>query len=103
MMLAQAVLVAGPKHADYAVGTSLTAIMFVKVQTDDDMDTVASRELAELGWAAMTIERYEYITDLEQFEGKDTPEADAYRDAVETGFGIVVFPEPGSTRHFVQA
>ena len=103
MILVQAVLVAGPKHVKYAAGTSLTAVMFVKAQTDDDMETVASRELAELGWATMSIERFKHLTDLEQFNGMDTVEALAYWEAVETGFGIIVFPEPDSTQHHIRA
>lgn len=43
----------------------------------------------------MAIERYKTVTNYEQFNGQDTPEAGAFRDALETGFGVVVYPERG--------
>ncbi|GAB3361914.1 hypothetical protein GCM10027430_36000 [Lysobacter tyrosinilyticus] len=92
MILAKATLVAGPHHDKYAPGTSLPALLFVNVRTSDELDEAVSRELAQLGWATMAIERYKDVTDHGQFEGKDSPEASAFRDALENGFGIVVYP-----------
>ena len=92
MILAKATLVAGSRHEKYAPGTSLPALLFVNVATSDELEEVASRELADLGWATMAIDRFKEITDHEQFEGKDTPEAGAFRDAMEKGFGVVVYP-----------
>ncbi len=92
MIMAKATLVAGSNHAKYAPGTSLPALIFVKVLTDQDAESAASRELADRGWASLAIERYKDITDHAQFEGKTTPEAEAFRDAIASGFGIVVYP-----------
>ncbi|WP_156087824.1 hypothetical protein [Lysobacter sp. Root667] len=92
MILAKATLVSGPRHAKYAPGTSLPALLFVDVLSSDELEAVASRELTALGWASMAIERYKDVTDHEQFRGKDTPEAGAFRDALEKGFGVVVYP-----------
>ena len=92
MIIASATLVAGPHHKKYAPGTSLPALLFVNVPTSDEVETVASRELADRGWTTMAIERYKDVTDHEQFQHKDTPEAGAFRDAIETGFGVVVYP-----------
>ena len=87
-----ATLVAGPHHSKYASGVSLPAILFVNVAATDQLEAVASRKLVELGWASMAIERYKDVLDQEQFDQKHTPEAEAFRDAVETGFGVVVYP-----------
>jgi hypothetical protein len=92
MIMAKATLVAGFSHAKYAPGTSLPALMLINVLTDQDAESAASKELADRGWATMAIERYKDITDGTQFEGKATPEADAFRDAIASGFGIVVYP-----------
>ena len=92
MILASATLVAGARHEKYAPGTSLPALLFVDVPTSDELEAVATRELAALGWGTMAIERYKDVTDHEQFQGKDTPEAGAFRDAVASGFGVVVYP-----------
>ena len=92
MICVGATLVAGQNHKKYAPGISVPAILFVNVQATDEVEVVASRELAALGWATLAIERYKDITDHSQFHGKDTPEAGAFRDAMETGFGVVVYP-----------
>ncbi|UNK50640.1 hypothetical protein MNR01_06445 [Lysobacter sp. S4-A87] len=92
MILASATLVAGSRHEKYAAGTSLPALLFVNVHSDDELEEVASRELADLGWASMAIDRYKDVTNHEQFQAKDTPEAGAFRDALETGFAVVVYP-----------
>jgi hypothetical protein len=91
MILASATLVAGPRHAKYVAGTSVPALLFVNVQNHDELEKAASRELADLGWTSMAIERYKDVTNHAQFEGKETPEAAAFRDALETGFGVVVY------------
>ena len=92
MILAKATLVSGPTHAKYEAGTALPALLFVDVPTEDDLEAVALRELAALGWASMAVELYKDITNYDQFQGKDTPEAGAFRDALENGFGVVVYP-----------
>jgi len=92
MIVARATLVAGPRHERYAAGLSLPALLFVNSATEETLEVVASRELAALGWATMSIERYKDVSDRNQFLGKDTPEASAFRDAEETGFGVVVYP-----------
>ncbi len=92
MIMASAKLVAGPRHDKYAAGTSLPALLFVNVSNSDDLEVVASRELSDLGWATMAIDRYKDVTNHDQFHGRNTPEAGAFRDAVETGFGVVVYP-----------
>ena len=92
MILASATLVAGTTHSKYTAGTSLPALLFVDVLATEDLEAVATRELASLGWATMAIDKYKDVTNYDQFQGKDTPEAAAFRDAVETGFGVVVYP-----------
>jgi len=93
MILAGVTLVAGSRHKKYAAGQSIPAILFVDVQSDDELELVAVRELSERGWASMAIEHYKTVTNYEQFNGQDTAEAGAFRDALETGFGVVVYPE----------
>ena len=97
MIIARATLVAGPSHPKYGAGTSLPALLFASVATDEELEAVASRELAERGWSSMAIERYKDVSGHEQFTGKDTPEAGAFRNAVDSGFGVVVYPPGGGT------
>lgn len=97
MILAKATLVSGSSHETYPAGTSMPALLFIVARTEDEAEAIASRELASLGWATMSIEQYKTITDFEQFHGKDTLEASAFRDALESGFSTVVFPLTGET------
>ena len=97
MILALATLVSGPRHEKYAAGRSLPAVLFINANTDDEAEAIASRELGHLGWASMSIERYKDITDHEQFNDSDTTEALAFREALSTGFSIIVFPQTGGT------
>jgi len=71
--------------------------MFINVLTDQDAESAASKEVADRGWATLEIERYKDITDQAQFEGKATPGAEAFRDAVASGFGISISPQMAST------
>ena len=92
MICVGATLIAGQNHKKYAPGISLPAVLFVNVQATEEVEAVASRELAALGRATLAIEQYKDVTDYAQFQGMDTPEAGAFRDAIETGFGVVVYP-----------
>ena len=91
MIIARATLTAGTDHGKYMRGESFHALFFVDAVGDEALDAVASRELSARGWASMIIERYKDVTDFDQFAGKDTPEADAFREARRTGFGVVVY------------
>ena len=97
MIIVRATLTAGADHAKYARGDLFPALFFVKTVSTDKLEVIASRELSERGWASMAIERYKDITDFNQFADKDTPEAEAFREALHTGFGIVVYPLSGGT------
>ena len=92
MIVARATLVAGPHHEKYEAGSSLPALLFVNSPTDEALEAVASRKLAALGWASVSIERYKDVLGADQFQGKGTPEASAFRHAEETDFGVVVYP-----------
>jgi hypothetical protein len=92
MMIAQATLIAGAKHERYAAGTKMPAIMFLNATDEDEAEAIASRELSQLGWATMQIERYKDVTDYKQFDERDPVLTEAFRNAQATGFGIIVFP-----------
>ena len=91
-MIAKATLVAGPRHARYESGKSVPALLFFWVATEEEAEGIASRELAALGWSTMAIEKYKHVSDLEQFENSESPEAAAARAAQLSGFEVVVYP-----------
>jgi hypothetical protein len=97
MIIARANLVAGENHEKYARGDSFPVLFFVKTVSDEELEVTAFRELSKRGWASMAIERYKDVTDFNQFAGKDTPEAEAFREAMQTGFGMVVYMPSGGS------
>jgi len=89
-------LVAGARHERFAVGTSVAALTFVRAETIDEAENIAARELEGLGWARMETERCKQITNYAQYQGKETLVAQAFRNAEESGFGYIIYPEVGT-------
>ncbi|MGO4549557.1 hypothetical protein AB4059_00415 [Lysobacter sp. 2RAF19] len=56
-------------------------------------EEIAGRTLAEHGWARMETERVKTIADYSQFDYRDDVVGQAFRDAKESGFGHVIYPE----------
>ncbi|KAF1685070.1 hypothetical protein B1992_13175 [Pseudoxanthomonas broegbernensis] len=56
----------------------------------------AVQELSGRGWSKMGTERSKEITDYSQFEHQDDVVGQAFKDATESGFGVVIYPEPGT-------
>ena len=96
MLLLSASLVAGARHERFSLGTSVAALMFVRADTVDEAENIAAKELDGLGWARMEIERCKQITDFAQYLGKKTLVAQAFRNAEESGFGYIIYPEVGT-------
>ena len=91
MIVAQASIVAGAKHPKYPAGTEVDAVFFVNTDSEAELQRVAALELKQRGWKAMKITRLKDVTNPAQFQSLDTPTALAHKDAVDSGFGIVVF------------
>ena len=70
--------------------------MFVDAESESEALKIAESELEERGWATLAHEATKDVADYTQFQGRQTVEADAFRDAVSSGFGIVVYPDSGT-------
>jgi hypothetical protein len=93
MILLTANLVAGPKHPRLSAGHSLVVMMFVDSDSENEALKLAESELEDLGWATFTHESTEVVPYNPRFEAEDSPQAQAFRTARATGFGLVVFPD----------
>ena len=96
MICLRANLVAGEAHDRFAAGTSVAALMFVRADTLEAAEDLAAQELSERGWAKMETERSKEVTNYSQFESKGGVVGQAFQDARESGFGVVIYPELGT-------
>ena len=96
MICLRANLVAGDTHDRFAAGTAVAALMFVRADTLEAAEGLAAQELSGRGWAKMETERSKEVTDYSQFESKGGVVGQAFQDARESGFGVVIYPEPGT-------
>jgi hypothetical protein len=96
MICLRANLVAGDAHDRIAAGTSVAALMFVRADNLEAAEELAAQQLSGRGWARMETERSKEITDFSQFESKGGVVGQAFQDAKESGFGVVIYPEPGT-------
>ena len=96
MICLRANLIAGSAHERFAAGTSVAALMFVRADTVEIAEELAAQQLSGRGWARMETERTKEIQDYSQFESKDDVVSQAFQDARESGFGVVIYPEPGT-------
>ncbi|BCT92466.1 hypothetical protein LYSHEL_14900 [Lysobacter helvus] len=96
MICIRANLVSGPAHARFPPGTKVGALLFVQADDDATAEDIAGKSLAALGWASLETERLKTITDYAQFDARDDVVGEAFRDARSSGFGHILFPEPGA-------
>lgn len=89
-------LEAAEAHARFSAGARIAALLFVAAPGLDEAEVLASSELGRKGWARMEIVRSKEITDYAQFEGRDDVVGQVFRDAQVLGFGVVLYPEPGT-------
>jgi hypothetical protein len=89
-------LVSGSAHERFPPGTSVAALLFVQAQDVDAAEDIAGKKLAGHGWARMETERVKTVHDYAQFIGRDDVVGQAFREAQESGFGHVIYPESGA-------
>lgn len=91
MLCARATLTAGPRHKRYKPGTQVNALVFARAAGHpDELQGDAFKPLAARGWQRMTINGHKKMADDHQFSAPESPEAEAFRAALDTGFGVVV-------------
>ena len=95
MICIGATLVSGSTHERFPAGISVKAILIVQAEDLDTAENIAAEVLGKLGWARIETERVKTISDDSQFDNDDGVIAQAFRDAKESGFGHVIYPEPG--------
>jgi hypothetical protein len=93
MICIRARLVSGSGHDGFPSNTSVAALLFVQAQDLSVAENIAGRELAMQGWAEMETERAKTVTDYSQFSNRGDVVGQAFREAVECGFGHVIYPE----------
>jgi len=91
MLCARVTLTAGPRHKRYKPGAAVRAVVFAKgVAHPDDLQGEAFKPIAARGWKRMTIDGHKQLADDHAFPAPDSPEAAAFRAALDKGIGIVV-------------
>jgi hypothetical protein len=90
MLCARATLTAGPKHDRYSRGAAVRAVVFARVQSPDELKAASFKSLKRRGWSKMTIDGYATLADDHAFPQPHSPEAEAFRNALDSGIGIVV-------------
>jgi hypothetical protein len=99
MICIAATLVSGPTHEGFPAGTSVKAILIVQAEDLDTAEDIAAEALGKLGWARIQTERVKTISDDSTFDNPDGVTAQAFRNAKESGFGHVIYPEPGLSKN----
>ena len=89
-------LIAGNSHEQFAAGTSVAAVIYVRAETLDAAERIVVQELPSRGWSEMETSRAKEITDYSQFDGREDAAGQAFRSAKSSGFGMVIYPEPGT-------
>lgn len=91
MLCARATLTAGPNHKRYEAGTAVRAIVFHKAaRHPSELRGENFKGLAGRGWIHMNINGHKLVPDKRTFEAPDSPEAQAFRAALDKGYGILV-------------
>ncbi|MEO8160462.1 MAG: hypothetical protein ABI588_03510 [Arenimonas sp.] len=90
MLCARATLTAGPRHQRYSRGATVRAVIFAQVGSPDELQVDSFKSLKKRGWAKMSIDGYATLADDHAFPLPHSPEAEAFRAALESGIGIVV-------------
>jgi hypothetical protein len=91
MLCARATLTAGPRHKRYKAGTAVHAVVFAKdAKHPDDLQGDHFKGLAVRGWQRMTIQGHKLLPEDHDISASDSVEAEAFRHALETGYGIAV-------------
>ena len=91
MLCARATLTAGPRHKRYKAGTVVEAVVFARAASHpDDLEGEALKPLAARGWQRITITGHKQVAEDYQFSAEEAPEAQAFRAALDTGFGVLV-------------
>jgi hypothetical protein len=91
MLCARVTLTAGPHHKRYKAGAAVRAVVFAKgYEHPDELEGESFKPLAARGWKRMTIDGHKLLSDDFEFPAADSAEAEAFRTALEKGFGIVV-------------
>ena len=90
MICARATLTAGPLHERYARGTCVRAVVFANVASADELQAHSFRNLAFKGWTRMRIDGVTSLANDHVFPQPRSPEAEAFRAALESGLSIMV-------------
>ena len=91
MLCARVTLTAGPTHKRYKPGAAVRAVVFARgFEHPDELDGEAFKPLAARGWKRMTIDGHKVLPNDFKFPSAESGEAEAFRTALEKGFGIVV-------------
>jgi hypothetical protein len=96
MLLLRANLEASEANTRYAPGAKIAALLFVAAADIDAAEERVSAELGGRGWCRMETERTKKVTNYAQFESREDLVGQAFREAQESGFGYVLYPEPGT-------
>ena len=96
MLVLRANLEASKANPRFAAGAKIAALLFIAAPNVDAAEERVSSELGGKGWCRMETERVKEVTNYAQFEGREDVVGHAFRDAQASGFGFVLYPEPGS-------
>ena len=94
MLCIKAVLVSGPTHSKYSDGQNVPAVLFADADTIEEAEVLLAPALKTNGWSHLVTERYKSVARRD--EVGDSLLRDAFDEAVLSGVGYVLYPEPAA-------
>ena len=93
MLCIKATVIAGTDHAKYPAGERVAAVVFAESDGIEAAEDQIAPALKAQGWATLETERYKEVASAEDMS--DALLKEAFREAVSSGVGYVLYPGQG--------
>jgi hypothetical protein len=92
MLCARATLIAGPTHQRYEPGAAVRALVFARhlLHPQELKGNAQLKAIGKRGWTLISFNGHKVLPDNHHFDPPDSPEAQAFRTAKDSGIGILV-------------
>lgn len=95
MLCLNTTLIAGANHEEFVAGEPVAALIFVVAEDLESAENIVAQKLCCAGWVQMETGRVKKF-DESNISTTSAVVAQAIQNARETGFGIVIYPEPSA-------
>jgi hypothetical protein len=92
MLCANATLIAGPAHQRYENGAAVRALVFARAlrHPQELKGNAQLKAIGKRGWTLITFTGHKVLPDDHRFDPPDSPAAQAFQTAQDSGIGILV-------------